>query len=466
MVGDCCFKRMIGVGRLRHSIFISWLLSFQWVALEGWNATWSSTLRGGRGRRLLSDDRIERFSVVAFGTSDTWGSGILEELTGENPAPYTYPCLLGASDVSNLAIRASGPGYPSVCLQSMMDRGQPSPQWYQVILLEFELRADEGLLLLAQRLRQRFPDAIMVFLDVWYPRMIRVQRPSFSDRESVTIQAYQRHYGFRGLHDPDFWQHLRTRTANANLTFQHRTDLVQLQNEIRHRVNGYVWRLPYPSTTNSSMIGPNLAHMAPLFSQDYKHLSKQGHEYVARGIRRLLRSIPNQYAPAATTRGEWQSHDACANWLLSGKCPHTLVSGLAMNVFDRTAHKHGLQVLPNNRVGEMDIVNPFSSPATLYLSYMSTGAPSKYPVVRISLVSEGTLSFELQPKVQRQPIHVAVTLRAFTLAPGTTSRLVIEPLEKTEWPFRIVATSIITSDQNTEDNLGLFNVEAAAELTG
>lgn len=393
-------------------------------------------------RRLFSEDEISSLSYIAFGTSDTWGSGIEGE---EDPSPFTYPSLLGSTVTKNLAIRASGPGYPALCLQSMMGDSQ-----YQVVIIEYMLRADEGLDQLLLRLRNRFPHAILIFLDIWYPRMVRVADSGFRrDKESIGLEAYQKQMGYQNLHDHDFMDHLQKNPHKMYLN--HRVDLQEIQRKVVQDVRGYVWQMPIP--TQHDQLGAHVAQLAPLYSPDYKHLSKKGHEFVARGLKRLLKTIPaSSTVPLVTA--PWTHHDSCASWLLGGQVPHNHGSRVQLRMFDEHAKKYALDVDPQG--GSLIIVNPFEESAYLYLSYMATGPPRKYPQTRITVGGESTI---LDPLVEGN-VHIAVTKQVGTLQPGDNA-VHVQAMEASEWPIRLVATSI--TQLELAQDIGLVNIQAMAE---
>jgi hypothetical protein len=91
-----------------------------------------------------STSKLDDLRLVAFGTSRTYGSGL-----GLERKEKAFPYLL-STNASNLAIRAAGPQYPALCTYSMLGEEQ-----YDVILLEYNMKADENLLRLSQRLRDR-----------------------------------------------------------------------------------------------------------------------------------------------------------------------------------------------------------------------------------------------------------------------------------------------------------------------
>jgi hypothetical protein len=393
-------------------------------------------------RRLFSDEEASSLSVLAFGTSDTWGSGIVGEST--NPAQFAYPALMGSGGATNLGIRASGPGYPAVCLQTMV--GESS---HQVIILEYMLRADEGLQQLAHRVRRRFPHAILIFLDIWYPRMVKIVGSGFrTDKDSIGLESYQKHLGFKSLNDPDFVKYL---AQNPNKMFlNHRYDLQAIQKDVVHGVHGYIWQMPMP--TQDDHLGAHVAQLAYLFSDDYKHLSKKGHKFVARGVKRLLHSIPANKLSTATAT--WDHNDSCSNWFLTGIVLHEHGERVKLHMFDETANKFALEVDPSG--GSLIVKNPFSEPATLYLSYMASGPPKKYPKTLVTIGQESTL---IDP-IAEGSVHVAITSKVGVLQPGDNP-IHLQAVEGGEWPLRLVATSI-TQVELMQD-LGVVNIEAIAE---
>ena len=130
---------------LTKSPLISWIIqNFDGDSIN------SRSLRGDPE----SDYQDLRFAT--FGTSRTWGSGLHDRF-------QAFPYLL-SPHVNNLAIRAAGPDIPSQCTATML-----GDSMVDVILLEYSFTASDALVRLAHRLRQRFPKATIIFLDIWVP---------------------------------------------------------------------------------------------------------------------------------------------------------------------------------------------------------------------------------------------------------------------------------------------------------
>ena len=68
----------------------------------------------------------------------------------------------------NYGLRATGPNYPAACISSMIGE-----QAFDVIVLEYFLRGPEGLMTFALRLRERFPNAIIIMTKLWGPYQFR-----------------------------------------------------------------------------------------------------------------------------------------------------------------------------------------------------------------------------------------------------------------------------------------------------
>ena len=115
----------------------------------------------------LSDNSSRRrpIQILALGGSNTWGAFL--------PDRYrAYPWLIGealnngdSNQVDNVAMRATGADYPSLCLESMIPNS--ADKNYDVILFDFVLNGTNGFSLLLKRLRERYPDAVLVYVHIW-----------------------------------------------------------------------------------------------------------------------------------------------------------------------------------------------------------------------------------------------------------------------------------------------------------
>ena len=129
----------------------------------------------------------EKIRYAAFGTSIAWGTRL------ENRREDAFIWQL-----SNFAIRATGAEFPAKCLSSMI-----GDEVYDVIVIEFTMRIDASAFALVQRLRQRFPDAIIINFMNWTPQMIT---PNTMVNTHIRSLAEKRGFSKSYVHDPNFHQ--------------------------------------------------------------------------------------------------------------------------------------------------------------------------------------------------------------------------------------------------------------------
>ena len=120
----------------------------------------------------LSVNSIRKLRILTLGGSVTWGAGI-----GIKNREDAYPFRLQNEHghlVTNLAIRGTSSEYPSQCITSMLkkEHSKESNSYdpnnpFDVIIFEFSINGMRGLRLLVQRLRERFPDALFIYVEMF-----------------------------------------------------------------------------------------------------------------------------------------------------------------------------------------------------------------------------------------------------------------------------------------------------------
>ena len=131
---------------------------------------------------------------ATFGTSFAWGA------TLKNREAEAFVWRL-SPESSNFALRATGSEFPAKCLYSMIGN-----KVFDVIVLEFAMRVNQSTLGLARRLRQRFPDALIICLKVWTPFTVK----SRSRNKDLTEIASDAGFSTRSfLHDEKFHQYMK-----------------------------------------------------------------------------------------------------------------------------------------------------------------------------------------------------------------------------------------------------------------
>jgi hypothetical protein len=109
-------------------------------------------------------------SVLALGGSVTWGSTLGDRLKA-------YPWVIGDMlvdfdeqldvHVDNLAMRATGADFPSLCIESLIEEAGSADRSYDLILMDFVQNGTNGFPLLLKRLRTRFPEAVIVYVKLF-----------------------------------------------------------------------------------------------------------------------------------------------------------------------------------------------------------------------------------------------------------------------------------------------------------
>jgi len=364
--------------------------------------------------------------VIAFGTSHTYGAKL------EDRFAQAYPWLL-TPDAVNLGIRASSPSYPALCLQTMISK---TPyENYDVIILEFIIWTTH-LDLLAERLRERYPDALIIFVELW--NAVRIRRTE--NNEMVLFWMERNFPQTTKLDSPEFVEHIRTKTQPKDWKFdlRGREEFIQ---QIAKNVDAEVFHLPRLDSAHAALV-----QQGKLFDQDRNHISEFGHQVVARGVAKIINNhqFHQNNKDNSPKLGSWGSGggDACSNWFETGqgvpvfKGHNTELRKFAPSKYALELYIGGATIIVNN---------PFPTDRTLYLMYMVMGPPpSPYPKTMASLPYTQQPNVELDTSTNFDTLYVHVTKikRIGTIPPGITS-LNLFPLEDLGKPFRL--TGLVVS---------------------
>lgn len=392
--------------------------------------------------------------VLNFGTSVSWGA------TLKDPEHTSFPHLLSPI-ANNLAMRAQGPRFPSVCTQTLVGNEAK----YDLITLEFNKRAEEGLELLVKRLRQRFPDAVIVIVRRWSPL-------SFQYGHNHTgLQLYMKENGFSdgALHDFEFHKFVREHTEPTDWNFEwsgggggggsirsNSSSSCAVQDRAAELYGAHIYALPLLDDPRDSIV-----NMSNLHAVDLIHMTPEGHEFVANGIRDLLQK-KNITIRRYDKVNKWAEKDYCDTWFRTGESSkdHPVAHGNQTNftMFDVRANKWALEI-PSNGDGWMTVINPFDKERNLILMFMGTEPPSIYPKTRAFLQHnnketqphDSETIVDLDPTMKNfQPeghLHVGLTMPLGAVLPGETT-IRFQPLEQNkERPFRIIGYAMTGLDQ-------------------
>jgi len=376
------------------------------------------------------EERLERNSqdlrFLTFGTSRTYGSKLANRLDA-------YPYLL-SPNVANLAMPATGPDYPSLCAQSMVG----DEDYFDVITFEFYPILSDDLEILVDRVRERFPNATMIFLVMNPPFLFfhktddnglrgllskHIHTPDFSDRVEKVLEGTESHE----------WGLTK---SEASIAFYDR---------IAQSVNGYVLDIQVPEDMFQA-----IRLYTHYFQPDLTHFTEFGHKIVYNGIMKILE---DESVTRHNEVGEWGHTDNCDLWYRSGE---TNISHSSMELQNfnggKNNDKYAFEV-PNNKTSWIDVINTdLTGESSLWVQFMATNSPGIYPDILFSINKDVTT---ISPTIPKYPfnVHVTTTMRVSSGLPLGTSRLHMNPIGDAteEHPFRI--TGIIVTPSKKSVNL-------------
>jgi len=385
-----------------------------------------------------SGDR-QPLRILSMGGSVTWGSR-LESRTDA----YPYRIKLG-SFVTNLALRASGSDYPSLCINSMVesDLQRQGVQdiggfMFDLITIEFSLNGMSGIDLLLERLRKRYPRAIFIYVHLLSPRMSlrdkktgKMPRDILKDTSLKFTQMDE--LATEALSDPNadwIW--------DASEIIESKKMESAALGKMK-KIDGTVWSFP---------INNEIKEVFPLFTADQHHLNYQGHAVVAAGIRNILdkKTISNKVGALERGHGvvgSWGKGDFCFIWFETGLSPlhHT---GGKMRLFVKP-NKFAHHMSIGNGTSTISIDNKMSWPMPLSVMYM-VWHPQYYPKTKVTITSHTQSGdvvthepFILNPIHDIQEMrswHVTVTSTVGVANPGHNT-IAFDCLEKTTKPLRV-----------------------------
>jgi len=392
---------------------------------------------GVSGLGSESTDDVSDLRYLAFGASKTWGSGLENRFDA-------YPYLL-SSKATNLALRATGPNYPSICTQTMV-----GDEKYDVIMLEYFERANDGLKPLAERLRKRFPNAIMILVQLWHPKMILYK----SNGKIITMLEWLKENGFGDM-APELINGSQLKKAleatsseDWGFNFDKLNNGMSILEDIANTVNGVLLKGPPFQIESYKDVDEKTLMLSTMkmFAGDWFHLSEDGHREVAQAVKVILKNNPIKRSDEV---GTWGTGDLCYKWYETGKVDIAFSDAVVKNF---KPGKYALQ-FPSTG-GSLRITNPFKEPRSLMISYMTTGPDTTiYPKTEVKINNSQSQPVIIKPVCNDYefPVHVSGSENVGMVQPGENI-VSINPLETKEQPFRVVAAAIINGDEKISDN--------------
>mmetsp|Transcript_21749 Transcript_21749/g.31228 ORF Transcript_21749/g.31228 Transcript_21749/m.31228 type:complete len:434 (+) Transcript_21749:18-1319(+) len=378
----------------------------------------------GRGLQSTSRELVKgknSFRIATFGSAQTWGAG-MDSRYG------AYPYLL-SNEVDNYAFFSAGPNYPSVCTESLIG----DDHLYDVIVLEYWLKAREGLPELARRLRQRFPQAVIIMLKIWGPyhgRRVLVDNNGTATGVEMTFREWKESVG--GGNIAKLSSLLRNDTCEWYFPEHHQAD--EIIAEAAKNTSSFIVEIPHSGDAKTTIAD----HLDWFEEFDNAHLSPTGHAVVANHTRgTIMNALMGESVlelANSGTYGNWGEGDDCHLWYTTGGASLSYSDTLKMNEFNNDLGKFALEVT-DDAGGWFEVDNPFSDNRMLYLSYLATDE-GVYPKTNIT-ISGVSLTLNPVTTLDKKKANLIHTVPVIELPHGVSTINII-PLEKTSEFFRLV----------------------------
>ena len=358
--------------------------------------------------------------VAAFGSSNTWGAGLDNRFEA-------YPYLL-SPEVDNFASFSAGPNYASVCTQTLVG----DDEMYDVILLEFWLRAYEGLEELTRRLRGRFPLAVMIFIKLSGPLHVRRKDTKDSPEPGLNLAQWKVKQDIPLGQVNALIEAIRADTGYWY--FPPHTEADTVVNKAARASNGFQFGLPLLDNDKDTLMN----YLRFYDSQHHALLNELGHEVIGNITKDIYEAhIPlstPDFVDSATRTGNWGFGDKCDVWLGTGGCNYDYSPGLVMTEFDTKRGKFALEV---REAGWLNLRNPFDEPRALYVSFMAHNS-TEYPEVELSY-NNFTQILNPISSFDHNNAGVTRTVPAGMIPPGNW-KIKFAPLINRQWnsPFQLL----------------------------
>ena len=369
----------------------------------------------GEWKYPFNPDTLPRpLHILAFGASVTWGASLDDRF-------QAFPWLLVGGGpnidyVDNLSMRASGADYPSLCLESMIPDAQHKN--YDLILLEFNINGSNGFHLLMKRLRDRYPEAIIVMVHLWsLSQLVREEETNMRPNKL-------------GLNPEIHWVWLEEEKYHFSQSCVREFCDSAVMEQLVHQAQGYVYKLPIPTT-------PKIAIDSGWFANDWHHLSESGHIVVANGILEILsKHQPDLFK--SKRLGSFGLGDQCYSWFMDGNITVNY-AGAELKLLGPTENSEKW-VLEFNEFngGRISFQSKFSFPVPIGISYMSKQEDSNYSIVNVSVNNDPPVKIDPNYNLAYRPfVHISVLSQIGWANPGHNA-ITVQILESRGHPFRIV----------------------------
>lgn len=376
-------------------------------------------------------------NILALGGSVTWGATLHDRYK------EAYPWLIGSpyvDYVDNFAMppETMGVYYSYVCLQSII----PEEKRYDVILIDFIASERDGFVPFLLRLRERFPDAIIIYIHIW-PLKALIQQAGTGLQPDVL-----------GLDPTLDWIWIPPEFVLRDF---HPDMCGDTKNALK-AVGGYFWNLGFPRNPMQTL---------SLYSDDWWHLSAEGHKVIANGILQLLSTIQEDVFKAKHLE-KFKKGDQCLNWLLGGNAMISY-SNVAMDrMLDSEVSNNTdlwLLMVDQEKDGTIEFNSKFKSPVPIVAAYMANDAGTYYSstffninnsertqlLSSASFVTQNQRPVSINPNVCFRPKHFPrINYEVIGMAAPGNNLVQVKTINQQKIPFQLAGLylheDLFTSD--------------------
>jgi len=359
---------------------------------------------------------FEHLRILAFGTSRTFGVGV-------NHQHKAFPSLISRNNTKNVAMKASGPQYSALCTQTMVgDDGL-----YDVILFEYNLLADDYLMILARRLRARFPQATMIFMRIWLPFQFR-HVPS---NKAVLQLLHERFGPAPSKPATELLASLVEGTQSEDWIFLESWEKKKLLERVATEVGGYVYHMPRPDNAIEA-----LTTYARFYTPDVNHYTQAGHRFLQQQLVKVMHKLKAQ---RTSELGAWHDTDVCELWYETG----TLAIQHEAPIVKFLNTRYALELATSESY--LVTKNPFPDRSvSVWIDFMSGSPTGQYPKSRIRLEDQSPV--KINPRLKgKGELHVMKHAYVGMLEQSAAAKLTVKALDGDAFnPFRIVGVAYTT----------------------
>jgi len=355
-----------------------------------------------------------------------WGAKMKDHTLNYVKILTPYP-----DQADNLAMRATGADYPSLCMESMINYG--TEKNYDLILFDFVMNNTDGFPLLLKRLRERYPSAVIVYVHIWSLVHLIVEEGTGRRPNEIPRREWNKRDWV--------WKDGDTFQSSAPKLCGREVCGLDEMSKLVADVGGHVYFMPRPSHVTPR----NVIDMG-WFGPDLHHLTEIGHQVLADGILQLLSPLKSELF-SVKPFGTFGFGDQCYNWFETGKVDLEIKGGTLVNMLAQFSEnpedkKFVLEIDPD-KGGEIYFKSKFIVDAPLGLGYMSQSEPRNYPIVEIT-ANYNQPPILIDPNKNRSfrgHVHITAFSHVGWAKPGDNV-IHITPKEKTKYPLRIIGIYI------------------------